>query len=69
MMAWGFLRFEMNTHKPFSICGYSFQNELGFQRDTVEEKNSLWKLVMRRATIYREPEGEVRIHIYPNLPR
>ena len=36
---------------------------------TVEEKNSLWKLVMRRATIYREPEGEVRIHIYPNLPR
>ena len=36
---------------------------------TVEEKNSLWKLVMRRATIYREPEGEVHIHIYPNLPR
>lgn len=36
---------------------------------TVEEKNSLWKLVMRRATIYREPEGEVRIHIYPNLPK
>ena len=23
----------MNAHKPFSICGYSFQNELGFQRD------------------------------------
>ena len=36
---------------------------------TVEEKNSLWKLVIRRATIYREPEGEVRIQIYPNLPR
>ena len=29
----GFLRFEMNAHKPFSICGYSFQNGLGFQRD------------------------------------
>ena len=29
----GFLRFEMNAHKPFFICGYSFQNELGFQRD------------------------------------
>ena len=29
----------------------------------------LWKLVMRRATVYREPEGEVRIQIYPNLPR
>ena len=23
----------MNAHKPFFICGYSFQNELGFQRD------------------------------------
>ena len=23
----------MNAHKPFSLCGYSFQNELGFQRD------------------------------------
>ena len=36
---------------------------------TVEEKNGLWKLVMRRATIYREPEGEMRIQIFPNLPR
>ena len=36
---------------------------------TVEEKNGLWKLVMRRATIYREPEGEVRIQIFPTLPR
>ena len=29
----GFLRFGMNAHKPFFICGYSFQNGLGFQRD------------------------------------
>ena len=36
---------------------------------TVEERNRLWKLVLRRATIYRTPEGEMRIHIYPNLPR
>ena len=27
------MRFEINAHKPFSICGYSFQNELGIQRD------------------------------------
>lgn len=33
MMSWGFLRFEMNAHKPFLICGYSFQNGLEFQRD------------------------------------
>ena len=29
----GFFRFEMSAHKPFSIYGYSFQNEPGFQRD------------------------------------
>ena len=33
MKLWGFLRFERDAHKPFSICGYSFQNGLGFQRD------------------------------------
>ena len=27
------MRFEINAHKPFSICGYSFQSELGIQRD------------------------------------
>ena len=34
MMFWGCLRFEMNVHKPFFLCGHSFQNELGFQRDS-----------------------------------
>ena len=33
MKIWGLFRFGMNAHKPFFICGYSFQNELGFQRD------------------------------------
>ena len=33
MKLWGFLRFGMDAHKPFSHCGHSFQNELGFQRD------------------------------------
>lgn len=36
---------------------------------TVEAKNTLWKLVMRKATIYRTPEDELHIHIYPNLPK
>ena len=36
---------------------------------TVEAKNDLWKLVMRKATIYRTPEDELHIHIYPNLPK
>ena len=34
MMFWGCLRFEMNVHKPFFLCGHSFQNKLGFQRDS-----------------------------------
>ena len=32
------------------------------------EKNHLWKLVMEKITIYRTPEGEFSIHIYPKLP-
>ena len=35
---------------------------------TVEEKNRLWKLVLKKATIYRSPDDEVVIRIYPNLP-
>ena len=27
------MRFGMSAHKPFSFFGYSFQNELGIQRD------------------------------------
>lgn len=33
------------------------------------EKNQLWKLVMKKATIYRSPDGEVSLHIYPNIPK
>ena len=36
---------------------------------STEEKNRLWKLVMKKATVYRTPEGEMTIHIYPNLPK
>jgi len=33
MKLWGLFRFGMNAHKPFPICGYSFQSGLRFQRD------------------------------------
>ena len=36
---------------------------------SMEEKNRLWKLVLKKATIYRSPDNEVTIRIYPNLPR
>ena len=34
-----------------------------------EEKNRLWKLVLRKVTAYRTPEGELSVHIYPKLPK
>lgn len=36
---------------------------------SVEEKNRLWKLVLKKATIYRSPDDEVTIRIWPNLPK
>ena len=33
------------------------------------EKNQLWKLVMKKATVYRSQDGEVSLHIYPNIPK
>ena len=101
----GFFRFERNTHKPFSLCGYSFQNASGipkiFEADllrqqseadekkrmssqliptaqhilehdsllSAEEKNRLWKLVLKKATVYRTQDDEWMIHMYPNLPQ
>ena len=36
---------------------------------TTEEKNRLWKLVLQKVTVFRTPEGELSVHIYPKLPR
>ena len=36
---------------------------------TVEEKNRLWKLVLKKTTIYRSPDDDVVIRVYPNLPK
>ena len=36
---------------------------------TVAEKNRLWKLVMRKATVYRSPDSKLTVNIYPNLPK
>lgn len=33
-----------------------------------EEKNKLWKLVMKKATVYRSADDKLTINIYPNLP-
>ena len=32
------------------------------------EKNRLWKLVLKSATIYRSQDDVLAVHIYPNLP-
>ena len=36
---------------------------------TTDEKNRLWKLVLRKVTAYRTPDGELSVHIYPKLPK
>lgn len=33
------------------------------------EKNRLWKLVMKKATVYRSQDGGLAVNIYPNLPK
>ena len=46
------------------------QHILGnYSRLNVQEKNQLWKLVMKKVTIYRSPEDELTLNIYPNLPQ
>ena len=40
-----------------------------YQHLTTEEKNQLWKLVLRRVTVYRSQDDELSIHLYPNLPQ
>ena len=38
-----------------------------YPRLSVAEKNSLWKIVMEKITIFRTPDGEFSMHIYPKL--
>ncbi|MCD8336220.1 MAG: recombinase family protein [Lachnospiraceae bacterium] len=40
-----------------------------YQQLTILEKNKLWKMVLEKVTIYRTPEGEISLHIYPKLPK
>jgi len=39
-----------------------------YPRLSVEEKNQLWKIVMKKITMYRTREGDFTLHIYPKLP-
>ena len=36
---------------------------------TTEEKNRLWKLVLKKVTVYRSQTDELSIRLYPNLPQ
>ena len=36
---------------------------------SLEEKNRLWKLVLKKVTIYRSPDNEITIRLHPNLPK
>ena len=36
---------------------------------TILEKNQLWKLVLKKVTVYRSQDDELSIQLYPNLPK
>ena len=36
---------------------------------SILEKNQLWKLVLKKVTVYRSQEDELSIQLYPNLPK
>ena len=39
-----------------------------YRHFTVEEKHRLWKLVLKKVTVYRSQDGKLPIRLYPNLP-
>ena len=36
---------------------------------TILEKNQLWKLVLKKVTVYRSQDDDLSIQLYPNLPK
>ena len=36
---------------------------------TILEKNQLWKLVLKKVTVYRSQDDALTVKIYPNLPK
>ena len=40
-----------------------------YENFTTEEKNRLWKLVLKKVTVYRSQDDELSIHLYSNLPQ
>ena len=36
---------------------------------TIWEKDQLWKLVLKKVTVYRSQDDELSIQLYPNLPK
>ena len=36
---------------------------------TILEKNQLWKLVLKKVTVYRAQDDKLSIQLYPNLPK
>ena len=63
-------KMEVNRKKIVSRSIPVTQHILDNYSDlTVEEKNQLWKLVMKKATVYRSQDDALTVKIYPNLPK
>ena len=40
-----------------------------YHRLSIDERKRLWKMVLRKATVYRAKDDTLTIHIYPNIPK
>lgn len=58
---------EVGYYHP--LVGRSIDYPFQYPILTLEEKNRLWKLVLKKVTIYRSPDDEITIQIHPNLPK
>ncbi len=52
-----------------AAAGSSIKGSLRRKQLSVEEKNQLWKLVMKKATVYRSQDGNLTANIHPNIQK
>lgn len=56
-----------------AICGVpnwrSCSSSRNISANTWKRESTLWKLVMKKAAVYRSYDNKLTVNIYPNLPK
>lgn len=47
--------------------GIKARLEVAYEQLSIHEKNRLWKIFIEKITVYRTPDGEFNMYIYPKL--